>query len=134
MPGGKLQALGYDSVYDPYKGVIIHVRVFDGVLKMGMQVRLHHSQKTIEIKEVGSFNPSPYVRDQLGPGETGYLTGNIRSPRDVKMGDTITETHNPAPILPGFKEVRPMVYSGIYPINSVDYENLKKQLGEVAAQ
>jgi len=128
---GKLQALGYDSVYDPYKGVIIHVRVFDGELKPGTQVRLHHSEKTIEIKEVGSFNPRPYTRDQLGPGETGYLTGNIRSPRDVKMGDTITETRNPAPVLPGFKEVRPMVFSGIYPINSVDYENLKNNLAKL---
>ena len=129
--GGKLQALGYDSVYDPYKGVIIHVRVFDGELKTGLKVRLHHSQKTIEIKEVGSFNPSPYPRERLGPGETGYLTGNIRSPRDVKMGDTITDPRDPAPILPGFKEVRPMVYSGIYPINTVDYEHLKNNLAKL---
>ena len=62
---GKLQALGYDSVYDPYKGVVIHVRVFDGELKPGMQVRLHHSEKTIEVKEVGSFNPKPYSREKL---------------------------------------------------------------------
>ena len=128
---GKLQALGYDSVYDPYKGVIIHVRVFDGELMVGKSVRLHHSQKTIEIKEVGSFNPKPYVRDKLGPGETGYITANIRSPRDVKMGDTITDTHNSAPILEGFKEVRPMVYSGIYPIDSIDHEHLKNNLAKL---
>ena len=128
---GKLQALGYDSVYDPYKGVIIHVRVFDGELKPGTQVRLYHSQKTIEIKEVGSFNPKPYSRDKLGPGETGYITGNIRSPRDVKMGDTITEIRNPAETLTGFQEVRPMVYSGIYPINSADYEHLKNNLAKL---
>ncbi|MDG2212512.1 MAG: translation elongation factor 4 [Verrucomicrobiota bacterium] len=128
---GKLQALGYDSVYDPYKGVIIHVRVFDGELKPGIQVRLYHSQKTIEIKEVGSFNPKPYSRDKLGPGETGYITGNIRSPRDVKMGDTITEIRNPAETLTGFQEVRPMVYSGIYPINSADYEHLKNNLAKL---
>ena len=128
---GKLQALGYDSVYDPYKGVIIHVRVFDGELKPGTQVRLHHSQKTVEIKEVGSFNPKPYTRDRLGPGETGYITGNIRSPRDVKMGDTILDTRDPADPLPGFQEVRPMVYSGIYPINSADYEHLKNNLAKL---
>ena len=128
---GKLQALGYDSVYDPYKGVIIHVRVFDGELKPGIQVRLHHSQKTIEIKEVGSFNPKPYSREKLCPGETGYITGNIRSPRDVKMGDTITDTRNPANPLTGFQEVRPMVYSGIYPINSADYERLKNNLAKL---
>ena len=128
---GKLQALGYDSVYDPYKGVIIHVRVFDGELRPGIRVRLHHSQKTVEVKEVGSFNPKPYSRDCLGVGETGYFTANIRSPRDVKMGDTITDTSDPAPILPGFKEVQPMVFSGIYPINSVDFENLKGSLAKL---
>ena len=128
---GKLQALGYDSVYDPYKGVIIYTRVFDGELKPSTQVRLHHSAKTIEIKEVGSFNPKPYVRDRLGPGETGYLTGNIRSPRDVKMGDTIVDLRDPAEPLEGFKEVRPMVYSGIYPILSADYEHLKNNLAKL---
>ena len=128
---GKLQALGYDSVYDPYKGVVIHVRVFDGELKPGMQVRLHHSEKTIEVKEVGSFNPKPYSREKLGPGETGYVTGNIRVPRDVKMGDTLLETRNAANPLDGFQEVRPMVYSGIYPINSADYEHLKNNLAKL---
>ena len=128
---GKLQALGYDSVYDPYKGVVIHVRVFDGELKPGMQVRLHHSDKTIEVKEVGSFNPKPYSREKLGPGETGYVTGNIRVPRDVKMGDTLLETRNAANPLDGFQEVRPMVYSGIYPINSADYEHLKNNLAKL---
>jgi len=128
---GKLQALGYDSVYDPYKGVVIHVRVFDGELKPGMQVRLHHSEKTIEVKEVGSFNPKPYSREKLGPGETGYVTGNIRVPRDVKMGDTLLETRNAADPLAGFQEVRPMVYSGIYPINSADYEHLKNNLAKL---
>jgi len=129
--GGKLQVLGYDSVYDPYKGVIIHVRVFDGELRPGIRVRLHHSQKTIEVKEVGSFNPKPYTRDRLGPGETGYFTANIRSPRDVKMGDTITDPRDPAPVLPGFKEVQPMVFSGIYPIDSVDFESLKGSLAKL---
>jgi GTP-binding protein LepA len=128
---GKLQALGYDSVYDPYKGVVIHVRVFDGELKPGMQVCLHHSEKTIELKEVGSFNPKPYSREKLGPGETGYVTGNIRVPRDVKMGDTLLETRNAADPLDGFQEVRPMVYSGIYPINSADYEHLKNNLAKL---
>ena len=128
---GKLQALGYDSVYDPYKGVVIHVRVFDGELKPGIQVRLHHSEKTIEVKEVGSFNPKPYSREKLGPGETGYVTGNIRVPRDVKMGDTLLETRNAADPLDGFQEVRPMVYSGIYPINSADYEHLKNNLAKL---
>ena len=75
-----------------------------------------------EIKEVGSFNPKPYVREKLEVGETGYITANIKSPKDVKMGDTLTDYRNPSPVLPGFQEIHPMVFSGIYPINTADYE------------
>jgi len=128
---GSLQALGFDSYFDTYKGVVTHVRVFDGELKRGMQVKLMHSGKNYEVKEVGSFNPKPYVRDVLTAGETGYVTANIKSPKDVKMGDTFTDARNPAPALPGFQEVHPMVFSGIYPINPADYEHLKANLGKL---
>ena len=123
-----LQALGFDSYFDTYKGVVTHVRVFNGELKAGQQVTLLHSGKTVEIKEVGSFNPKPYVREKLGTGETGYFTANIKSPKDVKMGDTLTDVRHPSPALPGFQDVRPMVFSGIYPINTADYEHLKANL------
>jgi GTP-binding protein LepA len=123
-----LQALGFDSYFDTYKGVVTHVRVFNGELKAGQQVTLLHSGKTVEIKEVGSFNPKPYVREKLGTGETGYFTANIKSPKDVKMGDTLTDLRHPSPALPGFQDVRPMVFSGIYPINTADYEHLKANL------
>jgi GTP-binding protein LepA len=123
-----LQALGFDSYFDTYKGVVTHVRVFNGELKAGQQVKLLHSGKNVEIKEVGSFNPKPYVRDKLGTGETGYFTANIKSPKDVKMGDTLTDVRHPSPALPGFQDVRPMVFSGIYPINTADYEHLKANL------
>jgi len=126
-----LQALGFDSYFDTYKGVVTHVRVFNGELKAGMQVKLLHSGKNVEVKEVGSFNPKPYVRDRLGLGETGYMTANIKSPQEVKMGDTITDARHPSPVLAGFKEIHPMVFSGIYPINTADYEHLKANLGKL---
>ena len=126
-----LQALGFDSYFDTYKGVVTHVRVFNGELKAGQMVKLLHSGKTVEVKEVGSFNPKPYVRDKLEVGETGYFTANIKSPKEVKMGDTITDSRNPSEVLPGFKEIHPMVFSGIYPINTADYEQLKVSMGKL---
>src|SRR5882672_11064586 len=126
-----LQALCFDSYFDTYKGVVTHVRVFNGELKPGMQVKLLHSGKSYEVKEVGSFNPRPYERDKLEAGETGYLTANIKSPKEVKMGDTVTDARNPSPALPGFQEIHPMVFSGIYPINTSDYEHLKANLGKL---
>jgi GTP-binding protein LepA len=126
-----LQALGFDSYFDTYKGVVTHVRIFNGELKAGMQVKLLHSGKNVEVKEVGSFNPKPYVRERLEVGETGYMTANIKSPTEVKMGDTITDARHPSPALPGFKEIHPMVFSGIYPINTGDYEHLKASLGKL---
>lgn len=126
-----LQALGFDCYFDTYRGVVTHVRVFNGELKPGMQVKLLHSGKNVEIKEVGSFNPKPYVRERLECGETGYMTANIKSPLEVKMGDTITDARHPAPALPGFKEIHPMVFSGIYPINTGDYEHLKANLAKL---
>ncbi len=126
-----VQALGFDSYFDTYKGVVTHVRVFNGELKAGMQVKLLHSGKSVEVKEVGSFNPKPYVREKLDAGETGYITANIKSPKDVKMGDTLTDSRNPSPALPGFQEIHPMVFSGIYPINTADYEHLKANLAKL---
>jgi GTP-binding protein LepA len=126
-----LQALGFDSYFDTYKGVVTHVRVFNGELKAGQMVKLLHSGKTVEVKEVGSFNPKPYTRDKLEVGETGYFTANIKSPKEVKMGDTITDSRNPSAVLPGFQEIHPMVFSGIYPINTADYEQLKVSMGKL---
>ena len=120
-----LQALCFDSFYDTYKGVVTHVRVFNGELRPGIHVKLLHTGRTYEVKEVGSFNPKAYRRDKLTTGETGYMTANIKTPKEVKMGDTITESRNPSPELPGFKEIQPLVFSGIYPINTADYEQLK---------
>lgn len=126
-----MQSLCFDSYFDAYKGVVTHVRVFNGEIRAGMQIKLLHSGKTYEIKEVGSFNPKPYVREVLTVGETGYLTANIKTPKDTKMGDTITDARNPSAALPGFKEIHPMVFSGIYPINASDYEHLKVNMDKL---
>ena len=127
----KTQALVFDSYFDSYRGVVAHLRVFSGIFRAGMQIKMLHTNKTVEIKEVGSFNPKPYKRPQLGEGETGYVTANIKSPSDVKIGDTLTDSRNPANALPGFQEIKPMVFSGIYPINSADYEHLKSNLAKL---
>jgi GTP-binding protein LepA len=126
-----LQALCFDSYFDTYKGVVTHVRVFNGELRAGMQVKLLYSGKSYEVKEVGSFNPKPYVREKLETGETGYLTANMKTPKDVKMGDTFTDARHASPALPGFQEIHPMVFSGIYPINTADFEHLKASLGKL---
>ncbi len=123
-----LQTLVFDSYYDTFKGVVTHVRVFNGELRAGVVLKLLHSGRNVEIKEVGSFNPKPYTRDALTVGETGYMTANIKSPKDVKIGDTLTDARHPSPALPGFQEVHPMVFSGIYPINPADFEHLKTAL------
>lgn len=126
-----LQALLFDSYYDTYRGVVTHIRVVNGVVKAGTQAKLLHSGKTVEIKEVGSFNPKPYAREKLLAGETGYITANIKTPLDIKVGDTLTDSKNPAKELPGFQEIHPMVFSGIYPINNADYERLKASLAKL---
>ncbi|MCP5518432.1 MAG: elongation factor 4 [Verrucomicrobiales bacterium] len=126
-----LQALVFDSVFNSYKGVVNYIRVFTGELTAGVQAKLYHSGRTIEIKEVGSFNPKPYVRDRLVAGETGYFTANLKSPTDVKMGDTLLDARRPAGPLAGFQEIHPMVFSGIYPINPADYEHLKTNLAKL---
>ena len=127
----KTQALVFDSYFDSYRGVVAHLRVFSGTFRAGMQIKMLHTNKTVEIKEVGSFNPKPYKRPELSEGETGYVTANIKSPSDVKIGDTLTDSRNPAKALPGFQEIKPMVFSGIYPINSADYEHLKSNLAKL---
>tara|TARA_B100000902_G_scaffold246443_1_gene233252 strand:+ start:4277 stop:6067 length:1791 start_codon:yes stop_codon:yes gene_type:complete len=126
-----IQGLVFDSYFDSYRGVVAHMRVFSGTFRAGMQVKMLHTNKTVEIKEVGSFNPKPYKRPELCEGETGYITANIKSPSDVKIGDTLTDSRTPAKALPGFQEIKPMVFSGIYPINSADYEHLKSNLAKL---
>ena len=121
-----LQALVFDSKFDTYKGVIVLVRLMNGTLKKGMKIMMMAAGNTYDVLEVGVFKPRPEQVEILKCGEVGYITCNIRDAKEVSVGDTVTEADNPAmTALPGYKKVRPMVFSGIYPSNSADFPALK---------
>ena len=124
-----LQALIFDSEYDSYRGVVLSIRVQEGMVKKGDMIELMHNKKQFEVSEVGVFSPSPVKRDYLSVGDVGYLTANIKSVKDTEVGETITLAENPAAKpLPGYKEMKPMVFSGMYPSDSGDYEDLREAL------
>ena len=130
--GGGASALIFDSTYDSYRGVVVYVRVMSGTFKRGDRMKLFSTGLESEIKEVGFFSPEMRAADSLSAGEVGYLIPNIKSPSDTKIGDTVTLAKEPcAEPLPGFKEVRPMVFSGIYPIDSADYDQLKFSMSKL---
>jgi GTP-binding protein LepA len=131
-PDGKLRALVFDSVFDIYRGVVAYARVFSGSVVPGQNVRLMTTAKSYEAKEVGIFTPKPLAQTELASGDVGYFIANIKSSAEIKIGDTLTEQRNPAPApLPGFQEIHPMVFSGIYPINTGDFERLKTAMGKL---
>ena len=128
----KLRTLIFDSVFDIYRGVVSYSRVFSGAMVPGQAVRLMTTGNSYEIKEVGIFTPKPLARERLEEGDVGYFIANIKSTAEIKIGDTLTEQRNPAPEpLPGFQEIHPMVFSGIYPINTADFEHLKTAMGKL---
>lgn len=125
----KLRALIFDSHYDTYRGVMVYVRVMSGALEKGSMIKMMATGKNYEILEVGAFSPKARPVDSLKPGEVGYLIANIKNTSDVKIGDTVTEQKNPASEpLPGFKLISPVVFAGIYPIDSTDFEALRDAL------
>ena len=124
-----LRALVFDSVFDIFRGVVVYVRVVDGTLRVGDSVQLMSNGVATQIREVGVFSPGQQPVEELGPGQVGYLVGTIKDPADVKSGDTITTTSNGSEeALPGYKEVRPMVFCGIYPVGSEDFEKVRQGL------
>ena len=126
------RALVFDSLYDPYRGVIAYLRVFSGRLKAGEQLQLMSTDQKSEIKEVGVFTPKMMKVPELGAGDVGYIISTIKDTADIKTGDTVTTAIRPATeMLPGYKEVRPMVFCGLYPLDSGDYEKLKAALGRL---
>lgn len=127
-----LQALVFDSKFDAYKGVIILLRLMNGVLKKGTRIMIMSSGKTYDILEVGVFTPRPKQVNELKCGGVGYIACNIRDAKEVSVGDTVTDANNPAmTALPGYKKVRPMVFSGIYPVNSADFPALKDAIDKM---
>ena len=125
-PQAPLKALLFDSWFDPYQGAVIVVRVVDGVLRQGMPVRLMSSGKVYEVARVGVFAPRPLTVTALGPGEVGFLMAGIKEVTEARIGDTLTDPERPtAEALPGFKAVKPMVFSGLYPVEPNQYEALR---------
>src|ERR1700747_106129 len=132
LPDGKLRALVFDSVFDVYRGVVAYTRVFSGSIVVGQGVKLMRTSQSYEIKEVGIFTPKPLAQPKLEAGHVGYFIANIKSTAEIKIGDTLTNQRNPAAgPLPGFQEIHPMVFSGIYPINTSDFEHLKIAMGKL---
>ena len=129
---GLLRASVFDSVYDSFRGVVSYVRLISGSMKRGTRIKLFATEKTYEVKEVGHFTPKMTKEDTLEAGDVGYVIANMKAASEVKIGDTITDNVHPCPeALPGFKEVRPMVFSGVYPVDSSDYEALKAAMGKL---
>lgn len=127
-----LRVLIFDCIYDAYKGVICYVRVFSGEVKMNDQIITMSDERKMQVKEVGKFSPAMTRQDVLKAGDVGYIVTNLRDVADLKLGDTITHTANPTKaMLPGYKEVSPMVFSGIYPIDTSDYNKLKTGMGKL---
>jgi GTP-binding protein LepA len=126
---GPLRALVIDSWYDSYRGAVVLVRVVDGVIRPGLKIRMMATKADYEVTELGVFAPFPRAVDELGPGQVGFLAAAIKSVTDTKVGDTLTETRRQATTpLPGFKEVKPMVFCGIFPTDSDMYPQLRDAL------
>jgi GTP-binding protein LepA len=127
-----LSALIYDSIYDSYRGVIVNVRVFDGILKSGDVIKFMQTDNSYEIEEVGIMQMKRVPTKELKAGQVGYFIANIKNLKDTKVGDTVTHLKKPCdePIS-GFKIVKPMVFSGIYPTSTEDFENLREALGKL---
>lgn len=125
----KLSALIFDSYFDPYKGVVLLIRIMNGSLKVGDKIKMFKTGATYEVISLGIHTPKEVLKDELKVGEVGFLTASIKSISDVRVGDTITHKDNPCQVpLEGYKEIKPFVYCGLYPIDSKRYEDLKEAL------
>ena len=128
-PAAHLKALIFDSWYDAYRGVVIVVRVLEGTIKNGMKVTLMNTKQDHEVESLGVFIPKAVPVDQLGPGEVGFIACGIKVVADAQIGDTVTETARPTlEPFPGFKELKPMVFAGLYPVESHQYAELRESL------
>lgn len=131
-PNDPLKALVYNSHFDTYKGVVIYVRIMEGTLRKGQKIKLMRGNTEYEVAEIGQFRPSPTPCDVLGPGQVGFFHAQVKGLEDVHIGDTVTESNRPtASALPGYKEPKPMVFSGLYPTNNDDFEDLREALAKL---
>ncbi|MDR1947877.1 MAG: translation elongation factor 4 [Spirochaetaceae bacterium] len=128
-PGAPLRALIFDCHYDPYRGVVVHLRVFDGRIRKGMRIRFMYNASEYEVETLGAFKLALVEQGELSAGSVGYIIAGVKTVGDVRVGDTVTGADEPcAEPLPGFREVKPVVFSSIYPVDSNDYEELKSSL------
>ena len=128
-PKAPTRALIFDSHFDSYRGVISYVRVMDGTISNGMKAQMMHSGRSFEVSEVGVFRPSLTPMPELGPGQVGYVIAGIKNLKEVRVGDTITDAARPAKEpLPGYRKVTPMVYCGMYPVETSEFDNLREAL------
>lgn len=128
-PNAPLKALIFDSLYDPYRGVISYIRIVEGTVRPGQKIRMMQTEKEFEVSEVGVFTPKAVKCDELTVGDVGFLTAAIKNVGDSRVGDTITSAVNPAPeALAGYRKMNPMVYCGLYPIDTNDYNDLREAL------
>lgn len=124
-----LKALIFDSIYNSYRGVVLNVRITDGMVKPGDKIKLMSNGKTFDVTEVGVFSPKAVARDFLMVGDVGYITASIKTVQDTRVGDTVTLADNPAAeALPGYRKMNPMVYCGLYPIDTSRYNDLREAL------
>jgi len=131
-PNAPLKALIFDSWFDSYRGVVVLMRVIDGVIRTGMRVRLMNTDKEYQVDALGVLTPKPREIDQLGTGEVGFFTASIKTVADVEIGDTVTEAARPTTTpFPGFKRIKPMVFAGLYPVESNRYEELRDALDKL---
>lgn len=128
-PDNPLKALIFDSHYDPYKGVIVYVRVIDGSIRAGSKIKMMGTNKTFEVIEVGAFMPRMSIINELNVGDVGFIVAGIKNVGDTRVGDTVTDAKNPTPEpLPGYRKINPMVFCGLYPIETSDYNDLREAL------
>src|SRR5690606_17828067 len=128
-PDAPLQAMIFDSLYDPYRGVVAYIRVVEGTVKVGDKIKMMATGKEFEVTELGVFAPKQVKRDLLSVGDVGYLTASIKNVKDSRVGDTITHAENPASEpLPGYRKMNPMVFCGMYPIDTAKYNDLREAL------
>ena len=131
-PAAPMRALIFDSWYDSYRGAVVMVRVVDGTIRKGQKIRFMATGRDYELVEIGIFAPHATALQEIGPGEVGFLAANIKSVVDTKIGDTVTDSVHPSTnALPGYKEVKPMVFAGIFPTDSAQYEDLRDALSKL---
>lgn len=128
-PDAPLQALIFDSFYDAYKGVIVYMRVVNGSIRKGMKIKMMATGAVFEVTEVGAYSPHPVAMEELSVGDVGFIVANIKNVKDTRVGDTVTEANRPAAEpLPGYRKTNPMVFCGLYPVESSEYEDLREAL------